>query len=229
MNLLTLALASIIEYENNPRKNDHAVDDMAALIEAHGFRVPVLVVEYEDGWGLVDGHLRVKAARKLGLETIIALDVSEMPEEQIEAFRVSVNRASEFAEWDVPKLLAELDAIALPKDDLPALTGMDDSFLASLQSEPALVVPDAKPASFAGEPRERAADPNTVRLDTDVVSLNLNMTVAQRREVTTHLDRIKEQHGLETRAAALILAVTPAAKTPDAKPAKARSRTKTPK
>ena len=50
-------------YARNPRKNDAAVDRMCASIREFGFKIPVLA--RSDGT-VVDGHLRLKAARKLG-------------------------------------------------------------------------------------------------------------------------------------------------------------------
>jgi len=50
-------------YARNPRKNDAAVDRMCSSIREFGFKVPVLA--RSDGT-VVDGHLRLKAARKLG-------------------------------------------------------------------------------------------------------------------------------------------------------------------
>ena len=52
------SLDKLVEYDNNPRKNDHAVDQMCAAISEMGFKVPIVV----------DGHLRLKAARKLHLQ-----------------------------------------------------------------------------------------------------------------------------------------------------------------
>jgi ParB-like chromosome segregation protein Spo0J len=56
-------LARLIPYEKNPRKNDSAVDRMCASIQEFGFKIPCLV--RNDG-EVVDGHLRLKAAPKLG-------------------------------------------------------------------------------------------------------------------------------------------------------------------
>ena len=50
-------------YLRNPRRNDAAVDRMCASVREFGFKVPVLA--RSDGT-VVDGHLRLKAARKLG-------------------------------------------------------------------------------------------------------------------------------------------------------------------
>ena len=53
----------LVFYAINPRKNDAAVDRMCASIKEFGFKVPVLA--RSDGT-VVDGHLRIKGARKLG-------------------------------------------------------------------------------------------------------------------------------------------------------------------
>ena len=53
----------LIFYARNPRKNDSAVDRMCASIREFGFKIPVLA--RSDG-EVVDGHLRLKAARKFG-------------------------------------------------------------------------------------------------------------------------------------------------------------------
>ena len=57
----------LVEYPRDPRKNDAAVDRMCGSIREFGFKVPCLV--RSDG-EVVDGHLRLKAARKLGITEI---------------------------------------------------------------------------------------------------------------------------------------------------------------
>lgn len=98
-------IAKFIEYDKNPRKNDHAVDQIAAAIEYFGFRVPI--VAKSDGT-VVDGHLRLKAARKLGMIKVPVVLADDMTDEQIRGFRISVNRMSELADWDEDLLRAEL-------------------------------------------------------------------------------------------------------------------------
>src|SRR5690606_9534195 len=93
-----------IEYARNPRKNDHAVDKVAAAIREFGFRVPILAKSDKT---VVDGHLRLKAAKKLGLETVPVMLCDDMTDAQIKAFRISVNRVAEFAEWDDELLRVE--------------------------------------------------------------------------------------------------------------------------
>ena len=57
----------LVEYARNPRKNDDQVDRMVGAIKEFGFRIPI--VAKSDGT-VVDGHLRLKAARKMGLAEV---------------------------------------------------------------------------------------------------------------------------------------------------------------
>ena len=70
------SIDKLIPYARNPRKNDHAVDRMAASIREFGFRVPVLARSSGD---VIDGHLRLKAAQKLGLAEIPVSSVTTGP------------------------------------------------------------------------------------------------------------------------------------------------------
>jgi len=72
------------EYPRNPRKNDAAVDRMCESIREFGFKIPCLV--RGDG-EIVDGHLRLKAARKLGITEIPIILCDEWTPAQVKAFR----------------------------------------------------------------------------------------------------------------------------------------------
>ncbi|MEG3640716.1 ParB N-terminal domain-containing protein [Magnetococcus sp. PR-3] len=60
-------LERLVPYARNPRRNDDVVDQMCAAIREFGFRIPV--VAKSDGT-VVDGHLRLKAAKQLSLDTV---------------------------------------------------------------------------------------------------------------------------------------------------------------
>jgi len=121
-------IEKFIEYINNPRKNDPAVDKVASAINEFGFRVPV--VAKSDGT-LVDGHLRLKAARKLNLKEIPVLLADDLTEAQIKAFRISVNQVANLAEWDIDLLKIELEGLDELDFDLDLL-GFDDDFLSEM-------------------------------------------------------------------------------------------------
>lgn len=121
-------ISRCVDYARNPRKNDHAVEKVAAAIKEFGFRVPIIAKS--DGL-VVDGHLRLKAAKKLGLEEVPVILADDMTDAQIKAFRLSVNKTAEFAEWDFDLLKLELQDLGELNFDLE-LTGFDLDKLASL-------------------------------------------------------------------------------------------------
>jgi ParB-like chromosome segregation protein Spo0J len=95
----------LIEYPRNPRKNDGAVDRMCGSIREFGFKIPVLA--RGDG-EIIDGHLRLKAARKLGIAEIPVILCDEWTPAQVKAFRLMVNRSVTWADWDEEALALEL-------------------------------------------------------------------------------------------------------------------------
>lgn len=109
MNILQLPLEEIHPYKNNPRKNDNAVDAVAASIKQYGFLVPLVISADHE---IITGHTRYKAAGKLGLKTVPCVIADELTEEQIKAFRLVDNKVGELAEWDVDLLPLELADIA---------------------------------------------------------------------------------------------------------------------
>ncbi len=94
---------------------------MVASIQQFGFKIPILT--RSDGV-VVDGDLRLKAARKLGMTEVPVILCDEWSDAQVKAFRLMVNRSAGWAEWD-------LDLVALELQDLKAidfdltLTGFD--------------------------------------------------------------------------------------------------------
>lgn len=109
------------EYEGNPRRNDHVVDTLANAIDEFGFRVPILA---KSNGLIVDGHLRLKAAKQLGMVKVPVILADDMTESQIRAFRISVNRIG--GDWDYDLLATELKAIDLSDVDV-MLTGFDEN------------------------------------------------------------------------------------------------------
>ena len=121
-------IARLRAYERNPRKNDEAVDRMAATIKEFGFRVPLLAKS--DG-SLIDGHLRLKAARILKLETVPVALADDLTPIQVQAFRIAVNKSAEWADWDNDLLRVELSALDGLGFDM-TLTGFDTTELDKL-------------------------------------------------------------------------------------------------
>lgn len=123
MEIVILPMERLKPYEKNPRKNDHAVEQVAAAIRQFGFRVPILV---RNGGEIVDGHLRYKAAQFLGLSEVPVMSADDMSEEQIKAFRISINKVSELAKWDIALLKEEIESLKSYDFDV-LLTGFSES------------------------------------------------------------------------------------------------------
>src|SRR5690349_13359776 len=98
----------LVFYVRNPRKNDAAVDRMCASIREFGFKIPVLA---RSNGEVVDGHLRLKAARKLGLTEVPVILCDEWTPAQVKAFRLMVNRSVTWADRDEEALALELQEI----------------------------------------------------------------------------------------------------------------------
>jgi DNA modification methylase len=144
----------LVPYEKNPRKNDSAVGQMCASIEEFGFKIPCLV--RSDG-EVVDGHLRLKAARKLGIAEVPVILCDEWTPAQVKAFRIMVNRSVSWADWDDELLAQELKDIEESGFDL-ALTGFDskeiDDLMATLEAEDPendVIPTPATPTSRSGD------------------------------------------------------------------------------
>lgn len=106
MQIVEMKIDEVIPYEKNPRKNEAAVKYVANSIKEFGFKVPIVIDENNV---IVAGHTRLKAAKKLKLETVPCVIADDLTEEQIKAFRLADNKVSEKAEWDFDLLGEELD------------------------------------------------------------------------------------------------------------------------
>lgn len=108
MNLKTMNLSEIVPYENNPRKNDQAVDAVMESIKQVGYVAPIIVDEENI---ILAGHTRYKALVKLGQKDAEVIVRSGLTDEQKRKYRILDNKTSEFADWDFEKLEAELDGL----------------------------------------------------------------------------------------------------------------------
>ncbi|MBQ3349187.1 MAG: ParB N-terminal domain-containing protein [Thermoguttaceae bacterium] len=109
MKIIEMRTTELVPYENNPRKNDNAVDAVAESIRQFGFKVPIVIDKDNI---VVAGHTRLKAAEKLGLKTVPVIRADDLTDEQVQAFRLADNKTAELAGWDFMKLREELAGIS---------------------------------------------------------------------------------------------------------------------
>ena len=111
----SLSVATLVPYSRILRKNDPVVAQMVASIQQFGFKIPILALS--DGV-VIDGHLRLKAAQKLGMKEVPVILCDEWSEEQVKAFRLMVNRSASWAEWDIEAVTLELGELKAIDFDL---------------------------------------------------------------------------------------------------------------
>lgn len=94
MKIVEKRLDEIRPYENNPRRNDEAVQYVAESIKTFGWKQPIVIDK--DGVIIV-GHTRYKAAQSLGIEKVPCLIADDLTPEQVKAYRIADNKVSDFS------------------------------------------------------------------------------------------------------------------------------------
>ncbi|MCB2136635.1 MAG: site-specific DNA-methyltransferase [Rhodobacteraceae bacterium] len=146
---------ALIPYANNARTHSEAqVAKIAGSIREFGFTNPVLV---DGASGIIAGHGRVMAARKLGLATVPVIELAHLSEAQRRAYVLADNRLALQAGWDQDLLALELGDLRDLGVDLAGLgfeAGELDALFQSAAADPREeAVPDApaRPVSRPGD------------------------------------------------------------------------------
>jgi DNA modification methylase len=137
-------VAALVPYARNARTHSDAqVAQIAASIREFGFTNPILV---DGDRGVIAGHGRLLAARKLGMAEVPTLELSHLTPAQRRAYVLADNRLALSAGWDDAMLRLELGDLQAEGFDL-ALTGFDELEIAGFLAEPSegLTDPDAVP------------------------------------------------------------------------------------
>jgi ParB-like chromosome segregation protein Spo0J len=104
-----IQLATLIPYINNSRTHsDEQVAQIAASIKEFGFNNPILV---DKDSGIIAGHGRLQAARKLGLTEVPCVRLEHLTETQRKAYIIADNRLALNAGWDNELLTIELNEL----------------------------------------------------------------------------------------------------------------------
>ena len=110
MNITETPIAELIPYVNNARTHsDEQITQIAASIKEFGFNNPVLT----DGEkGIIAGHGRVLAAKKLKMDTVPTIPLEHLSEAQKKAYILADNKLAQNAGWDNELLSLELGGLA---------------------------------------------------------------------------------------------------------------------
>ena len=128
-------IARPIAYEGNPRViSEAAVEKVALSISQYGWRQPIVV---DEAGVIIAGHTRLRAAQKLGRETVPVHIAHGLSLAQVKGLRLMDNRSAEESGWDDSLLVAELDELLAADFDL-AYAGFEEELDEVLGSGDAL-------------------------------------------------------------------------------------------
>jgi ParB-like chromosome segregation protein Spo0J len=148
MEIIKKPIDSLIPYAKNARVHDEAqIAQIAGSIKEFGFNNPVLI---DKDNGIIAGHGRVMAARKLGLTEVPTILLDHLNETQRKAYILADNRIAINSTWDNEVLSLELMDI---KDDVSlAMLGFNvdelDALLKEISSTELPNLPDGDKQPF---------------------------------------------------------------------------------
>jgi DNA modification methylase len=146
-------------YERNPRTHSEAqVDQIAASMVEFGWTNPILI---DENAGILAGHGRLLAARKLRLDKVPVIRFEHLSEAQKRAYLIADNRLAEQAGWDDELLAGELawlrderfdlDLIGFDATELERLLALADGEGEPVGAEDEVPEPPEEPVSKAGD------------------------------------------------------------------------------
>jgi DNA modification methylase len=150
---------ALIPYARNARTHtDEQVAQIAASIKEFGWTNPILV---DGDNGVIAGHGRLAAARKLGMTEVPVIELAHLTETQKRAYILADNRLAEKAGWDNELLSLELadlklsnfdiDLIGFSADECDALIAGDEVLEDGLTDDDAVPDVSETPVSKAGD------------------------------------------------------------------------------
>jgi DNA modification methylase len=91
------------------RALEKQIDAVVHSIETFGFRLPILVRNKVGGdrYEMVDGHVRLEAARRLGAERLPCILVDDLCDADLRRLTLSLNKLQETGTWDNEALKIE--------------------------------------------------------------------------------------------------------------------------
>lgn len=132
------------------------VRETASAVSHLGFSVPILI---DNQGNLVDGAVRLEAAKLLGLAHVPCIVVSHLSASERRLLRIAMNRLQEKGEWDLDSLKIELQELIL--EDAPieiagfSLPEIDqillDDEIVAVEQGPLVPEPDVQPVARIGD------------------------------------------------------------------------------
>lgn len=123
-------VSDLIPYANNSRTHSDAqINQVASSIKEFGFTNPILI---DNDGGIIAGHGRVLAAKKLKLTDVPCIELQGLTDAQKKAYVIADNQLALNAGWDIDSLKIEVSSLTELDFDVDLL-GFDDEFLKLLK------------------------------------------------------------------------------------------------
>jgi len=124
MQVINIEIDKLIPYVSNSRTHsEEQIAQIAASIKEFGWTNPILV---DGDNGIIAGHGRVLAARKLGIDKIPSIELSGLTKAQKRAYVIADNKLALNSGWDEKVLASELKMLRDDSFDLDVLGFSDD-------------------------------------------------------------------------------------------------------
>jgi ParB-like chromosome segregation protein Spo0J len=148
-------VTELIPYVKNSRTHsDEQVAQIAASIKEFGWTNPILV---DGSNGIIAGHGRLMAARKLGYKEVPTIELADLTETQKKAYIIADNRLALNAGWDNEMLTIELNDLLTDGFALEML-GFDSTEMQTLINGG----PDFEPATEEDQGKLDQLDPKWI-------------------------------------------------------------------
>jgi ParB-like chromosome segregation protein Spo0J len=192
-----VAVESLIPYARNARKHsDEQIAQIAASIREFGFNNPVLV---DADNGIIAGHGRVLAARKLGLKDAPCLRLKHLTDAQRRAYTLADNRLAELGGgWDEEMLKVEFEQLTETDFDIN-LTGFDSTEVENLLNQ----IDSTTNTENGKNPLEKLD--KYLESETKVISISYESD--EFISTVNRLDRIMKEHGFSSYSPLLVMLI----------------------
>jgi len=121
--------AELKAWQENPRRNDHAVPAVMDSIKRFGFASPIIA---RPNGEVIAGHTRLKAALELRLDRV-PVRYMDLDPADAKLLALADNRSSELADWDDEGLAAILRDLEAEEVDLSGIGWSLDDLADMLQ------------------------------------------------------------------------------------------------
>jgi hypothetical protein len=117
--VVKVPITKVKPFEKNPRRiPERAVEITAESLKRFGWKQPLVV---DKDYVLVVGHVRLQAAKSLGLKHVPVIVADQLTADEAAAYRIADNRTHDYTSWDYPELVDALDDLAADFSDVLGL------------------------------------------------------------------------------------------------------------